>query len=175
MKLNQVKKKIKLKIDSAILEINCKKLEWNNITEQFGTILEKKINLNQNDILRGEYEELKNVALQIKEKRAGKKLNLIKCWKKVATKYNLVLEPYEKYKIFWTGWYNFYQIDKSKFIQTKNEWKKKCKQIGANMQNYIENTYKYDDLPQLPNEIYADFSNLKIELDFTSKKNKSLM
>ena len=163
VKFDSDEKIIKLKLDKITIEINCKKLDWKNIIKNFDSILEKKINLNPDEVLRIEFEKLKKIASKIKIKT--NELNLVNSWKKKAMKKNLPIKLDEIYFKFWKGWYDFYDIDKIKFIKTKKEWKNKCLKLGLNVNNYKENICNYLDLPELPEEIYEDFKNLKIELE----------
>ena len=61
-------KKIKLKLDKTWVEINCKKLDWGNIVKNFDSILEKKVGLNQDEILKVEFEKLKKIASEFAKK-----------------------------------------------------------------------------------------------------------
>lgn len=162
-------KKIKLKLDKTWIEINCKKLDWGNIVKNFDSILEKKVGLNQDDILKGEFENLKKIAYELKNKINH---NIVDEWKIYAKKENLPIEPNKKFIIFWKGWYDFYQFDIDKFPKTKIEWLKKCKKYNLNYKNYKRKYFKFDNLPEIPEEIYKDFKNFKIELDYQKKVNK---
>lgn len=159
---------IKLRLDKTIIEINCKKLDWGNIIKNFDSILEKKVNLNPDDKLRAEFEGLKKIALELGKKNNYK--NLVESWKKLAQKNNLPIEPNKIYCKFWKGWYDFYQIDINKFPKTKRDWLKKCKKINVSYKNYMNIVNKFDYLPEIPGEIYQDFKNLKIELEFSNLK-----
>lgn len=154
---------IKLKLNKTVIEINCKKLDWKNIIKNFESILEKKVNLDTDDKLKAEFENLKKKALKIGIKNNFK--NLIEIWKNYALKKNLLTEPNITYNKFWKGWYDFYQIDVSKFPKTKKEWLNKCKKIKANYKNYKKLILKFDYLPEIPEDIYQDFKNLKNELN----------
>jgi hypothetical protein len=157
-------KKIKLRLDETWVEINCKKLDWGIIVKNFDSILGKKVGLGSDEMLRVEFENLKKIAFKLNNKLNGN--NLIDGWKKYAKKENYTIEPNKKYCKFWKGWYDFYQIDISKFPKTKTEWIKKCKKYKINYKNYDTKILEYNSLPELPNEIYQDYTNLKIELDY---------
>ena len=164
-------KKIKLKLDKVWIEINCKKLDWGNIVKNFDSILERKVGLNQDEILKAEFEKLKKVAYEL-----GNKLNRNHngvSWRKFAKKQNLPIAPDKKFCELWKGWYDFYQIDINKFLKTKNDWLKKCKKHNLDYTNYKEKCIEFENLPENPEEIYQDFKNLKIELNYI-KKNKSI-
>ena len=164
-------KKIKLKLDKTKIEINCKRLDWANIVKNFEPILEKKVGLSENEKLRAEFEGLKKIAFKLGKKINSK--NLILSWKKYAEKKELELNPEIKYKSIWKGWYDFYQIDISKYPKTKTDWSKKCKKYNLYNDNYHNRVIEFEDIPELPNEIYNNFTNIKIELE--DYKNKLIV
>lgn len=164
-------KKIKLKLDKTKIEINCKRLDWANIVKNFEPILEKKVGLSENEKLRAEFEGLKKIAFKLCKKINSK--NLILSWKKYAEKKELELNPEIKYKSIWKGWYDFYQIDISKYPKTKTDWAKKCKKYNLYNDNYHNKVIEFEDIPELPNEIYNNFTNIKIELE--DYKNKLIV
>ena len=164
-------KKIKLKLDKTWVEINCKKLDWDNIVKNFDPILEKKLSLSQDEILKAEFERLKKIASVLSIKVNGK--YNANSWIKFAKKENLPLEPDKKYCLLWKGWYDFYGIDINIFPKTKKDWLKKCKNYKLDYSNYKEKFIQVANMPENPEEIYQDFKNLKIELDYNIKKNKS--
>jgi hypothetical protein len=165
------KKKIKLKLNKVKIEINCKKMDWGNIVKKFEPLLEKKVGLNDDEKIKTQFEGLKKISI-----RLGKKIkwcNLIDEWKKLALSKELEINPEIKFKKIWKGWYDFYQIDKNKFPKTKSDWIKKCKEYDLNYDNYKNKVIEFDDIPEIPDEIYQDFTNLKSELSI--KKNKKIL
>ena len=158
-------KKIKLKLDKTTIEINCKKLDWNNIVENFKPILEKKVGLNENDKIYIEFEQLKKNAFELNKKING--INLISNWKDYALINKIEIEPNLKYNLLWKGWYDFFQIDISKFPKTKIDWIKKCKKYNLHNDNYYKKIYEFklEDMPEFPNEIYNNFTNIKKEFE----------
>lgn len=68
----------------------------------------------------------------------------------------------------WENWYDFLSVDTSKFIQTKDEWKKRCKELNIkSYQNYKEKISEYEELPEDPSDFYYNynFRNIDYELD----------
>jgi hypothetical protein len=161
-------KKIKLRLDKTKIEINCKKLDWANIVKNFEPMMEKKVGLGEDEKLRAEFERLKKIALKLGKKINNK--NLVSSWKKLAKKKELEPKPEIKYKSMWKGWYDFYQIDIGKYPKTKNEWIKKCKKYELYDDNYFNKAIEFENIPELPQEIYQNFTNVKIELE--NLKNK---
>ena len=75
-------------------------------------------------------------------------------------------DKYFKENGVWTNWYEFLGLDTTKFIQTKKEWIKFCKEKNAkNVDDYKKLCKEYGDiLPQNPSDFYKGFTNIKNEL-----------
>jgi hypothetical protein len=73
--------------------------------------------------------------------------------------------PVVHFNGIWKNWIDFLGIDTRLFIQSKNEWKKFCKnkQIKT-IQEYKNACEIYAELPKNPNEFYNGFTNLFFEL-----------
>ena len=141
-------KKIKLKLDKVWIEINCKKLDWMNIVKNFDTILERKVGLSQDEILKAEFERLKKT---VKEKN----FLTINEYYKWAKKKNLEENPKIKYNKFWTNTFDFLGIDTSNYIN-KNKFKKICIKFDIKNVNDLEKINKiYDVIPYDPCEYYG--------------------
>ena len=142
---------IKIKLDKIILEINCNKLDWGNIIKKFDSILEKKVCLNPDEVLRVEFEKLKT---RIK-KHHFSNMNKYYLW---AKKKNLELEPQIKYSKFWINSYDFLSIDTTNFI-TKIQFKKLCIESNINNPNDLDklfaNNNNNNTIPYDPCEYYC--------------------
>lgn len=87
---------------------------------------------------------------------------------------------YEEYFIknkYWKSWTDFLTIDTRKFIKTKYEWIKYCKEKRiTNKEEYLlllkENNNKYL-LPYYLNEYYYDFTDFNNELSNINKQRKN--
>jgi superfamily II DNA or RNA helicase len=80
---------------------------------------------------------------------------------------NYIEEPeeYFKRKGVWTNWYDFIGVDTKKFIQSKQDWIKFCKEKNVNSsQDYEKLCDIYDNLPKEPVYYYIDFTNISNEL-----------
>lgn len=76
-------------------------------------------------------------------------------------------EEYFKAKGVWKDWYDFIGIDTSKFIQTKHDWIRFCKQKNViSINDYGKKCEIYDNLPKDPVYFYKNFSNIPNELSF---------
>lgn len=71
----------------------------------------------------------------------------------------------------WTSWYDFLQIDTSKFIQDKDEWVKFCKDKNVlTVEDYYNLCKIYKNLPLNPVEFYRFYTNLGHELEWKIKR-----
>ena len=140
-------KKIKLKLDKVWIEINCKKLDWGNIVKNFDSILERKVGLNQDEILKAEFEKLKKVVRK-------KNFSTINEYYKWTKKKNLEENPKIKYEKFWINSYDFLGIDTKKFVN-KNKFTKICVKFDIKKISDVEKLVKiYDNIPYDPCEFY---------------------
>lgn len=82
-------------------------------------------------------------------------------------------DQYFKLKGVWKNWYDFIGIDTTQFIQTKEEWKKICKELEIkSLDSYIDSCKKYSNLPKEPADFYNDFTNITHELNFINIRRK---
>ena len=79
---------------------------------------------------------------------------------------------YFKAKGVWINWYDFMGTDTTKFIQTKDEWKKFCKKLNIKSVDDYEKACELNiNLPIYPEEIYKDYTgNLQSELEFNIRR-----
>ena len=82
---------------------------------------------------------------------------------------NFIISPEEHFKSkgVWTNWYDFMGVDTTKFIQSKQDWIKFCKEKNiTSLDIYYMCCEKYDVLPKDPVDFYKDFTNIQAELSF---------
>jgi hypothetical protein len=80
-------------------------------------------------------------------------------------------EEYFKSNGVWHNWYDFLGVDTSKFIQSKEEWIKFCKENNVkSLDNYNDLCDKYECLPNNPTDFYHGFSNILNELNINKKR-----
>lgn len=82
--------------------------------------------------------------------------------------YNWINNPVEyfnKHKI-WQGWYYYLGVDTSTYPATKEELLEYCISSGiTTYEEYFEKQKKDSRLPEYPEELYRDFSNITTELE----------
>ena len=76
-------------------------------------------------------------------------------------------EEYFKAKGVWTNWYHFLGVDTMKFIQSKQDWIKFCKEKNViSLDSYYDCCEIYQELPKEPADFYRDFTNISNEIGF---------
>lgn len=144
------------KITLDLENVDLKTMEWNKIIPKFDKIL-------KNNLVMSEYEEY--VAFKNRIKKLGIK-NVYE-YNQQWHKYKLYttngskiikINPKKKFPAFFKNWYDFLDADTSNFIKSKIEWKKRCKVLGLSKNNYFKKCHKYPELPDMPEELYNDFS-----------------
>jgi superfamily II DNA or RNA helicase len=77
-----------------------------------------------------------------------------------------ILEPEKYFLGIWTNWYVFLGIDTSNFLQTKEKWKKFCKENGVNnTESYYKLYSQFQELlPYEPSDFYPLCNSICIEL-----------
>lgn len=136
---------IKLNFNKTNITINCKKLDWKNIISQFEILLEKKINLTTDEKLKIEFEKLKNIVKNKNLKNMSQYFNY-------ASKHDLIKNPDEIYKNYWSNYCDFLNIDTSNYIKTKEKLKQFCfKKNVSSITDYCE-LFKNNDniIPENP-------------------------
>jgi superfamily II DNA or RNA helicase len=77
-----------------------------------------------------------------------------------------VEEPEQHFRGLWKNWYHYLKIDTGDFIQNKNDWKKRCNELGINsLEKYKNMSSNYSELPGEPGEFYLGFSHIEAELN----------
>lgn len=80
-------------------------------------------------------------------------------------------DSYFKKHALWKGWYDFLGIDTKKFIQTKDEWIRFCKEKNVkSVDIYNKLCSEYAQLPKEPSELYLGFTNICNELGLFSRR-----
>ena len=151
------KETITMKLGKREININCNKIDWDEIVGKFDSVLQQKIKISEIDKNRIEYEQLKD---KIKNKGLINKNE----YYKYANDKNLELKPEIKYINFWENWYIFLNREISNLLKTKQEWKKFCSDKNINSYSiYEKKLKKYDCLPDDPCDFYG-FKNINNEL-----------
>ena len=80
-------------------------------------------------------------------------------------------KTYFRTKYVWTNWYDFLGVDTKKFIQSKQEWIKFCKDKNVStLEDYEDLCKECDKLPPHPGDFYDDFTNVGNELEFKRQR-----
>lgn len=163
-------KKITLDLDN----VDLKTMEWNKIIPNFDKIL-------KNTLIMCDYEEFMALKKRVKQLGIKNVYDYDKCWQK----YKLFtlndkeeiekIEPKIRFNTYFKNWYSFLDRDTSKFIKDKEIWRQKCTQLGITKDNYLEKIKKHQDMPDMPQEFYQDFTSLTNELKITEKKKKVIL
>jgi len=118
---------------------------------------------------KAEYELVKSI---------NKELNIMSKSQYISKKLlhkNYISDPHIYFfiKKVWIDWCDFLNIDRMKYIQTLNEWIDFCKSINVkSLDDYKENCKIYNQLPQDPELIYNDFTNINFELELNKNRRK---
>ena len=143
------------------IHLNIDQEDFDNIEFKFDTKIKEHVikehNLQQNEILKLEYEMFKicNQVYKIKTKSE---------YKTRINEFNYINNPEIKYKNIWINWYDYLGIDTSIFLK-KDEWRIKYKQLKVD--NYNDYLYKVSsqnikDMPLMPDELY-NIKNIILE------------
>ena len=163
-----------MNLGSRIININCNKIEWNNIVGKFDSILQEKIRLSCDDNFRCK-------ALILKEKFGfHKNTDFVKEYRKISSsdkkEYNFPdIDSDDYIKIFSNkSWFDFLEIEHefysdmreaknnikkngSKLIDSKKNWKLWCK-IDNKLPLYpiyVWNEFKWDYFEEIkPNNMF---------------------
>jgi predicted helicase len=88
---------------------------------------------------------------------------------------NFIENP-DKYfleKGVWVNWCDYLGYDTNKFIQTKQNWVKFCREKEINsIDDYNKFSMIYEELPIDPEDFYNNFNNISNEIGFKSNKKK---
>jgi len=88
---------------------------------------------------------------------------------------NFIENP-DKYfleKGVWVNWCDYLGYDTNKFIQTKQNWVKFCREKEINsIDDYNKFSMIYEELPIDPEDFYNNFNNISNEIGFKSNKKR---
>ena len=148
---------VKLNDDlKIIIHCNLDNIDFTNVHKNFRSVITNHIaiqnNLSEQRKLQFEYNTAKyhNSYHHIKSK-----LEYIK----IIEKLDLIPTPEIKFESIWIDWYDYLNIDKTKYKMSFNEWLQICS--NNNIQTYEQYIDKFssdDNMPLMPQELYR-FSN----------------
>ena len=117
-----------------------------------------------------EYNYIKSINLSLNIKSPEEYFNS----KHIHTNFIVLPEEYFKQKGVWTNWYDFMNVDTTKFIDSKQKWINFCKE--KNVQSLNDYFYlcevHHDILPKSPEHFYNHFSSIINELGFDRNRRK---
>lgn len=164
--------KIKLKNDKNITinvaDLDISYINWNTIMKKYKSEMKKILAFQ----LQEEYLEFKQnlIDLHIKNKKEYNKK-----WKQLGfINNNKKISPTD-YHPYFKNWYDLLDIDTSNFIQTKDKWVLVCNKRNITWENYFNKCKKYTDLPDMPDEFYTNFTNIKSELSSNLVRNLKIL
>jgi len=143
---------VKINMGNDVIEINCSKLEWDNIIVKFNKVLRVKCELDEEEKLKADYitDVSKNKELNIKTKVQ---------YQRLVNDCGLTENPEKKYATLWKGWYEYLGIDTSIYPENYDEWKQKCKDYGIHSEeDYFELCDEYN-LPMMIKELYPEYTS----------------
>ncbi len=80
-------------------------------------------------------------------------------------------ERYFKDRGVWRDWYHFMGYDTSRFIQSKDDWVKFCKELQIkNSDEYEKQCKNHPQLPVYPGLFYKDFRHIQLELGIEKRR-----
>jgi superfamily II DNA or RNA helicase len=96
---------------------------------------------------------------------------------KFAEENNLVSNPndyFDRYKI-WKGWFEFFNIDTTNWIESVEEWRHYCLSNNITPNNYNDKVISDNKLPTEPELVYGNFTNIFTELKVSLRKPKKVI
>jgi superfamily II DNA or RNA helicase len=79
-------------------------------------------------------------------------------------------EYFDKYGL-WKSWYEFLSINTDNIIKTKEDWKKRCTELKiTSIEDYYKKQKENEELPEIPEEFYINFSNIQNELELFKRR-----
>ena len=154
-------------------EKNLNKFEIINNKE---LLLKLKLKLRHNKDIRCDLTEEQNLYNYVQNINKSLNLNSRKEYlnsKEIHENYIENPESYFIKKGVWINWCDFLNYDTSKFIKTKENWIKFCKEKNINsIESYNEATKIYEELPIDPEDYYREFTNIQKELGLNIKQRR---
>jgi predicted helicase len=153
-----------------------KKLDKFEIINNKELLLKLKLKLRHNKDIRCDLTEEQNEYNYVQNINKSLNLNSRKEYlnsKEIHENYIENPESYFIKKGVWINWCDFLNYDTSKFIKTKENWIKFCKEKNINsIESYNETTKIYEELPIDPEDYYREFTNIENELELNIKKRR---
>jgi hypothetical protein len=77
---------------------------------------------------------------------------------------------FDKYGL-WKSWYEFLSINTDNILKTKEDWITRCKELKiTSIEDYYKKQKENEELPELPEDIYINFSNIQNELGLFKRR-----
>lgn len=177
-KINKEESEINIKLnnnskDNTVLKFHMMDhiINWDIVQENFNEkvkqFIKQETGLNDLGILRAEY---KNSVVVNKHERISSKEDYMTNYVNPQDK-RFISDLENYYKAIWENWYNYLGINTNKYPKTFDDLKNKVNKYKIkSMEEYINSTDKYD-LPEMPEELYIDFTYNKL-FDLNNRNQK---
>jgi len=144
----------------------------NELIENTDLLLRIKLKLKHSKDLKCDFTEEQNEYNYIQSINKSLNLESRQDYYNNRNKHNNFIENPDNYFIrkgIWISWNDYLGYDTSKLIATKERWLNFCieKEI-TNLDEYLEATKIYPELPKDPEDFYNDFTNIEYELNHRS-------
>jgi len=84
---------------------------------------------------------------------------------------NFMEDPKSYFDVLWKSWYEFLSINTDNILKTKEDWIKRCKELKIiSIEDYYKKQKEHKELPELPEDIYINFSNIQNELGLFKRR-----
>jgi superfamily II DNA or RNA helicase len=84
---------------------------------------------------------------------------------------NFMEDPKSYFDVLWKSWYEFLSINTDNILKTKEDWIKRCKELKIiSIEDYYKKQKEHEELPELPEDIYINFSNIQNELGLFKRR-----
>lgn len=125
-----------------------------------------KLKLIHRKALQNSLTKLMNEFNYMKELIKFNKINTIQKYKIFESKNpELITSPEKHFELIWEGWYNYLDIDTSKFL-TLERWIDKCNELKiTSLDDYEKKSPMYEYLPDEPDQYYKPFRGIERELN----------
>jgi superfamily II DNA or RNA helicase len=153
-----------MEIDVTRLELST--LEWKKIIPNFNAVLKQMIVMSDYDEYIGMQEYCIKIGIKDRNdyvKKYKKYSNLVKIDDNGDT---TMLDPKERFPMYFKNWYDFLKIDTNGFIKSIVKWRKLCnsKKI-KNIKEYFKLCSRDKTFPIMPEEFYHGYTNFSNEIN----------
>ena len=171
---NKKKIIIKMRNDKTaeidVTELDLSTIEWKKIIPDFNKVLKQMIVMSDYDEYVGLQEYCIKIGIKDKHdylRKYKKYSNLIK----VDDNGDItMLDPKERFPMYFKNWYDFLKIDTSNFIKSVKEWRGLCKKEGIKTtKEYFKLCGRDNTVPIMPGEFYKGYTNLAHEFTPNTK------